>query len=1077
MRTIIRLLLVILPTLSFSQSLNFNQFGIEDGLPQSGIHTIVQGKQGDIWMGTISGVSKYNGITFENFSKKNGLAENRTISGCIDKKGNLWFGHWAGGITKYNPVSNKFLEVIPGNNNISSKINVIFEDSEGNIWFGTNGQGLLKYSPAAIDDTAGTITGKFSIFTTTEGMASNVISSLIEDKGGVLYIGGDNGITKLTNTQSGYSYQLLGYSDGLISLNITSLMLDIRENIWAGTSDKGVFRINSSDKSINTYNTLKGLANDNVKVIFQDKDQNIFIGTYGGGVSKYLPELEKNNYTGPWFQTISTTQGLSNDKVLCIMQDREKNIWIGTALNANQYFDEQFEIYGVHEGLAHSLVWSVLQDSKGNFWLGTEGGLKKMIPANNSNNTQFISYSSPSSAGKSINTSSLCEDEMGHIWYSEFGHGATRLDPATNKSINYSTKNGLGSDEVYSICSDGKGGVWIATNKGGVSKFDVNTATFTNYSVKDGLGSNQVYTIFKDSKGNLWFGVLGGFLTMYDGKTFKKYSDKDGYKSQFTISITEDDKGNMWFGTYENGLYSYDGKEFKNYTSDDGASTDSPFMLVADKRNNLWIGTSKGIDKFNLNDKKFKHYSKEDGFLGIEINPNAAFRDKEGNLWFGSLIGLVKYNSRKEKNNLVEPVIYLKSPRLFFEKTSFPSGQVFSYDQNHITFDFVGASLTNPKRVKYQYKLEGLDQNWSPVIGDNYVTYPNLPPGDYEFKVIAANNDGIWNSEPATYKFTIKPPFYKTPWFYAAMGILLVILVIAYMKFRERKLRKENLVLEQKVTERTEELRKEKENVEQQKIVIENKNLNIKDSIDYAKRIQDAIFVSRSFIKKTIPQSFILFRPKDIVSGDFYWMQNKDGKILFAAADCTGHGVPGAFMSIISYNLLNRVVMDEGVTTPSKILDRLNKLMFETLSYNEEGNKVKDGMDISLCSYDARARKLEFAGAYNSLYHVSKGNLNEIKADKQPIGKSTLHGDTLPFINHSIDIKEGDMVYLFSDGYADQVGGETKRKFFYGPFRALLSEISNLPLEQQNKKLDDAMNQWLGNREQVDDILVMGVKF
>lgn len=1053
---------LLLSFLGNSQTLNLNEFGIEEGLPQSSVYTMLHDKEGNIWVGTMAGVSKYNGLSFESFTKKNGLAENRVVSGFIDNKGNIWFGHWAGGISVYNTNTKLFQEINPSNINLYKPITSITQTSNGTIWFGTDGLGLIKHEPA--DEEAGL--GPFAILSKKDGLSSNNINALVE-KNGILWIATDNGISKYDLKTKSISY--FNSENGLPSNSIKSLYLDADQNLWIGSSDKGAFKLNSKNNNLIIYNASKGLSSNYIKVIFQDNDKNIFLGTYGGGVFKYLPTLEANNYKGPIFQTISTKQGLSSDKILSIIQDREKNIWIGTSLNLNQYFDEQFEIYGAQEGLENSLVWSVIQDSKGVFWLGTEGGLTQFKQDPNSNKNSFISFND--SKVKVANTTALYEDKNGYIWYSNFANGASRLNPITKQVKTYTTKDGLKSNEVYCITGDRDGNVWIGTNKGGVSKFDLQKEKFTTYTIADGLGSNQIYSILKDKKDRIWLGGLSGSLTMYDGKTFKTFSSKDGYDNKFTVCMTEDASGNIWFGTYDGGIYKYDGANFKNYTSKQGLSSDMPFLLICDNKNNLWIGTGLGIDKFNLKDETFKHYSKQDGFLGIEINPNAVCKDNEGNIWFGSIIGLVKYNSKLEKNNLIEPVTYIKPPRINFNIVDIPQNHEFKYDQNHFTFDFIGTSLTNPKRVKYKFMLEGMDKDFSMPVKDNYITYPSLPPGSYTFKVKSCNNDGIWNKEPVTFSFTITPPWWKTWWFYTLSVIISALSIFFIIKIREKRLKEKNQELEKKVEERTEE-------INLQKIELETKNANITDSIDYAKRIQEAIFLAPQQIKKILPQSFILFKPKDIVSGDFYWIYDNGDKIFFAAVDCTGHGVPGAFMSIVSYNLLNRIVLDLGITSPAAILNELDKLVVETLNRkanSENSKEVKDGMDIAICAWDVKNKKMEFAGAYNPLYHIRKGELVEYKADKLPIGKSSIHKEG-QFTSHEIALEKDDMLYLFSDGYADQIGGPKRKKFYYGPFKELLLSISKKSMEDQRSDLDKTIKEWLGNREQVDDIIVMGVR-
>lgn len=1040
-----------------AQTLNLNQFGIEEGLPQSSIYTMLQDKEGNIWVGTMMGVSKYNGLNFENFNKKNGLSENRVTSSCLDQNGNIWFGHWSGGISKYDAVKKQFEEIIPGEIENTKTVNCILQDKHGIIWFGTEGQGIIKYQ-----------SGKFTQLTTKEGLAGDAVTALMEDKNSTIWVGTATGISLIKGN-------IASCPIPLPSKSIRSLLPDSKGNIWVGSTDKGVFRIDSDNK-MKVYNTSNGLAEDHIRVIFEDLKGTIFFGTYGGGVSKYLPQLEANNYKGSPFQTISSKHGLSNDRVLSIMQDREKNIWIGTFLNLNQYFDEQFEIYGINEGLDNSLVWSVIQDKKGNLWIGTEGGLIEFSQGkdNTSSAGAFHFNKHTGKKGEILNTSALYEDNKGNIWYTDFGKGLSRLNPSTKKIDTYNVQNNkLPVNEIYSIAGDADGNIWIGTNKSGILIFDIKTEKFEQITVGNGIGSNQVYTIFRDSKNRMWLGTLSGNLTVYEGRVFKTFSEQEGYSSQFTLCITEDNKRNIWLGTYDQGIYKYNGNTFKNYTTKDGLSSNTPFLLAADDKNNLWIGSGLGVDRFNLNDETFKHYEKEDGFLGVEINPNAVCKDTDGALWFGSIIGLVRYNSKMEKNNQVESITTIKNPRIFFEQAEIPENHIFSWNQNHFTFDFIGTSLTNPKRVKYRYMLEGVDKEESPIVKESSITYPDLDPGEYTFKVRSSNNDGVWNASPVIFQFTITPPFWKTTWFWLLVAAALISLVILFIKLRERKLKQENFILERKVTERT-------EVISAQNAELERKNEKITDSINYAKRIQHAVFIAAEEINKYPFKHFILFKPKDVVSGDFYWSYKKDDNNYFlAVADCTGHGVPGAFMSLIGYNMLNYSIKDLGLETPSSVLSMLRTLIRSTLKNSMEDNKaIRDGMTIAFFHMDIRKMRLHFAGSYNPLYHIRNGLLTEYKGNRIPIAHTENDDQyTDNFTDHIMEIKKGDSIYVFSDGYVDQIGGEKRNKFFYAPFKELLRSIHTQPMNEQKEKLDRTISDWMGSREQLDDITVIGVQF
>lgn len=296
----------------------------------------------------------------------------------------------------------------------------------------------------------------------------------------------------------------------------------------------------------------------------------------------------------------------------------------------------------------------------------------------------------------------------------------------------------------------------------------------------------------------------------------------------------------------------------------------------------------------------------------------------------------------------------------------------------------------------------------------------------------------------------------------------------ALLKMRE-DLRENERVLEAKVIERTEQVVRQKEEIEAQNQELEVLYKHVTDSIKYAKRIQEAILPPDSLVKRVLPNSFVLYKPKDIVSGDFYWVDEKNGKTLFAAVDCTGHGVPGAFMSIVGYNILKHVVNNNKFNTPALILDGLNEGVSETLHHGHEASQAKDGMDISLCSVDFKTLELQYAGAYNPLYLIRDRKLSQTKADKFPIGLF-LGTEKKKFTNHTLQLQKGDCVYIFSDGYADQFGGPNGKKFMANHLRNLLLEIHQHPIDKQKEILNKTIEEWRGPLDQVDDILVIGLK-
>jgi len=280
--------------------------------------------------------------------------------------------------------------------------------------------------------------------------------------------------------------------------------------------------------------------------------------------------------------------------------------------------------------------------------------------------------------------------------------------------------------------------------------------------------------------------------------------------------------------------------------------------------------------------------------------------------------------------------------------------------------------------------------------------------------------------------------------------------------------------LEQKVKERTEEVVRQKEEIEEKTGELEILYKQVTDSIHYAKRIQEAILPPNNFIAQVLPKSFVLYKPKDIVSGDFYWIEKKNNLIYFSAVDCTGHGVPGAFMSLVGHNILKDIINNTDIVKPSEIMDRLREGVVNTLHADKSGKETKDGMDMTLCCINYETLELQYSAAFNPLYIVRDNTLIEHKANKFPIG--TFIGEKTNFTNNTLQLQKNDQIFIFSDGYADQFGGPKGKKFMVGNFRKVLTEIANMEPAAQKQILDSTLGEWQGDQEQVDDVLVIGVK-
>ncbi len=811
------------------------------------------------------------------------------------------------------------------------------------------------------------------------------------------------------------------------------------------------------------------------------------------------------------FSTYGKLQGLKHGTIRCILEDKSGNLWFGTDGGVSKYDGKSFTTFTDKEGLANNTVWSILEDKSGNLWFGTDGGVSKY------DGKSFTTFTDKEGlANNSVR--SILEDKSGNLWFGTDGGGVSKYDGNCVDDI-------INGTNIYPRTQQD-----LKKNKKDLVK------SFTTFTDKEGLANNTVWSILEDKSGNLWFGTYGGGVSKYDGKSFTTFTDKEGLANNSVLSMLEDKSGNLWFGTDGGGVSKYDGKSFTTFTDKEGLANNTVLSMLEDKSGNLWFGTRFGICKLTLaklvalrpaqgdngvysikaDEIIFKNYTYGDGFLGIGVNGGKTMlQAKDGIIWIGANDRLTAVHPENMLPDTIAPNIQLTTIELFNENIAWanlenkkdsiltlgngvsvsnfnfdgltkwytlPDNLSLAYNNNYLTFNFIGITMMQPKKVKYQYILEGLDENWSAITNKTSAPYGNLPHGNYTFKVKAMNSEGYW-SAPFEYKFTIRPPFWQTWWFRSLVGLLIISSVWYYIKSREKKLVAEKIILEKTVEERTEELVQKNIVVEQQKNLVEEKHKEITDSINYAERIQRALLASKKMLDENLSNYFILFKPKDVVSGDFYWATKlSNNNFVLVNADSTGHGVPGAIMSIVNIASLKEASL-QGITSPDLLLNETRRLVIENLKNDGSAEGGKDGMDGSLLSFDFKNNILHCASANNPIWVIrnvsssaveNKHELIEIKADRLPIGKHDR--DKEPFTLHTLNLQKGDVVYTLTDGFPDQFGGANGKKFKHKQLQNLLLAMANEPMETQKQKLNDVFDNWKGNLEQVDDVCLIGVR-
>lgn len=1103
----------------YSQKKFFRNYSLEDGLPQVTVLSLYQDHHGYLWIGTQAGLSRFNGRDFKNFDSHDSLGGNHVNSIFQDSRYRYWFGHRYEGVTMYK--NNKFYH-LPQNSNLGNNlITSIIEDSRQNIWVSSMDHGIFAIKTRNKHDFV------VKNLSTDIGFPTNFIGSLIKYDNKI-WAASDSGIIEIDYSKNlkSIDFHIKRFSK-IKELNgtINCITRDSTGNIWVLTP-KELIQLPPQNTAL-TYNSYSFPQNIKIVRYFE----NISVGKDGAIWGTHLEGVYK--FDGENFEIFDHKNGLPDNEINTVIVDFEGNTWIGTSsFGIYQYTGDKFNFFDKETGLINNQVTTIHEDSQNNVWLGTEKGVSVY------DGKKFTNYNKKDWLTAN-NISCIYQDSKENVWVASYtGAPLVRYTPSNRKPVIYKIKDGLPTHYILSINEDKNGKVWIASLGMGAAYYeypgDGSKGKFHIVSKKDGICSNVIWQIHKDKKGNLWFGSDDAGVSVYDGKKFKTFNEKDGLSPK-AAAITHDSKNNIWIATIGDGVYKYDQGTFYHFGLKDGLSSESPFSIICDNNDIPWVGTNTGVDKFDTIAKRFIHYGKEDGFIGIENNQNAVLKDHKGRLWFGTVNGVVLINPDEFKPNRILPRLVLEKIQLFYQdfnyelytdsidaKTSLPLNLRLPYNKNHLKFYFVGLSFTSPEKIKYKYKLEGFDKEWNPVTKNTDAVYTNIPPGDYKFMFKACNSHGYWNKEPYIYAFKVIPPFWQKTWFYVVVIIFgfLGIYLIHYLRtmnlkntrdklrkmvevrtqeilsqkneivYQRDKLKSLNEELQQQqvqILEQNEELKQQKEEISSQRDEIESKNLilekvnkliegknkHITDSIKYAKRIQEAILPQEDYLANQTEDYFIINLPKDIVSGDFYWFNNRNNKLYIAVVDCTGHGVPGSFLSIIGNNMLNQALNEYQFIKPSDILNFLTHKLNRTLhqSYDDQ---VKAGMAITLCVIDKNNMKLQYASSQSSFYIVSNGQVYQYKGEKYPIGY--IDEDFSSYETIELKLNKADHIYILTDGYTDQFGGKNNRKFMNKRFKFMLKDIETFNMEKQKEHLLAQYTKWKGDNEQVDDILVIGIK-
>ena len=807
-------------------NIKFDHISIKQGLSQNGVDCIIQDNKGFMWFGTQDGLNKYDGYDFtiykHNPEDPNSLSNNYVRTIYEDQTGTLWIGTRAGGLNKFNSVKESFTSYTHHEDSPNSlnhnDVRAIYEDRVGTLWIGTYGGGLNKYNPNEEN---------FTHYTHQEGnlnsLGDNYVRFIYEDRSGIIWLGTRGGLSKFDPKQehfTNYTHQE-NNPHSLSHSGVWSIYENQAGMLWVGTSN-GLNKFDPSEETFYHYfsqiNDPNSLSSNYVRSIYAYRDEILWLGT-SNGLNKF--DLIEENFTHYTHQE-ANSNSISNNVILTIYEDQTGLLWIGTLSGGINKFDPTKEgfIHYFHQvnnpkSLSHNEVLSICEDRTGILWIGTRfGGLNRFDPVGGS----FTHYTHLANNPNSLSHNgvwSIYEDIEGTLWLGT-ERGLNKFDPENETFTHYTHQthnvNSLSQNVVLAIDGNQTGTLWIGT-RGGLNKFDPVQERFTRYIKQEGkpnsLSHNNVNTIYIDRNGILWLGTRGGLNKFDPNKehfTHYNYQENNpnSLSTDVVLSIDEDRAGTIWLGTSGGGLNKFDRVQeiFTHYREKDGLPNDVIYGILEDNNGDLWLSTNKGLAKFSPKNKTYKNYDVRDGLQSNEFNQGAFFKTQNGNMLFGGLNGFNMFSPEEIRDNPHIPPIVITDFQIFNE--SVPIG-IDSPLQQHITktkeivldhkdyvfsFEFAALHYSIPERNQYAYMMEGFDEGWNYSGTRRFVTYTNLDPGEYKFRVKASNNDGVWNEKGTSVKIIVTPPFWKTRWAYSLYVILLAAGIFGVQLFQNERVRR-----------------------------------------------------------------------------------------------------------------------------------------------------------------------------------------------------------------------------------------------------------------------------------------------
>lgn len=795
------LVVLFLPSVLLAEHLPITIYTTREGLPHNRIKWIHQDRQGFMWFSGPEGISRFDGSTFLNFNEKHGLPHPTVNYFFQSSNGNYWIATNGGGVCTFNPSllktssksnSSYFLQYRVGPNEISNRVNVLYEDRHNRIWAGTD-QGLFRYDPAHEREGFRAV----EIGLIQDHPEQLVVTSIVGDRNQSLWIGtGGSGLYRIQSNGKIDRFTVQNGFPGYPTI-VWCLIEDLNGSIWAGTSD-GLYQLLSAPDTNNkivgqTYKNIDDLV-FYVRALRQSPDGKIWIGTSFGLIV----------FDGMHFQKYTTSNGLSHDEITSITFDQEKQAWIGTSIGGvNKIAPHGFTTYVKADGLTNPYVHSFIETDIGEFFAISGNWTIHRFDGIRFNGVRPSLPPTVLSGGwwwqQNVLLSSKGE------WWAATNQGLFRypevstLDQLSNsrRSVVYTKKDGFASDNFQTFFEDSRGDIWISVTSSfetGLSRWEKTSETLHHYSSKDGLPYANWPTAFAEERnGSVWIGFYYGGLARYRNGRFRFFDARDGIPKGGIRRIHADSRGWLWIATEHTGalcIKNPDADRFQitSYTMDQGLSSNSVWCLTEDSDGIMFIGTSRGLDCLNVSNVSVRNFTVADGLADNFVQ--SAFRDRSGKLWFGTPKGISRFTP-ESRSKLSLPQIYISNLRiagvtypLSISGESRVAGLVLKPEQNDLEISSTALSFQGMERIRFRYRLIGAEENWSGWSDQKSVYLASLSPGDYRFEVQAKNAEGGISPTAAVIRFKILSPVWQRWWFLSLAATLIAFIAYALYRYR-----------------------------------------------------------------------------------------------------------------------------------------------------------------------------------------------------------------------------------------------------------------------------------------------------